>query len=144
MKIFDVLQLIGGIILAVGYIPQIIQLIRTKSCKDLNAKTYAAMVAGISLMEVYALNLAINGTGHMFLITNSISLVLVVFISILIFVIRKLKPNEDLRMDVSLDEDKDELLCPKCCSYVAPGEVLKYIDMPVPKCCPYCGQKLHY
>ena len=71
---FDTLQLIGGLILAVGYIPQIVQLIRTKSCKDLNLKTYATVFTGIALMEAYAVNLAAHGTGLMFLVTNSMAL----------------------------------------------------------------------
>ena len=53
MDLFDILQLAGGVILAVGYIPQIAQIIHTKSCADLNLKTYLAMIAGIGLMEVY-------------------------------------------------------------------------------------------
>ncbi|MCL2300844.1 MAG: PQ-loop domain-containing transporter [Firmicutes bacterium] len=71
---FDTLQLIGGLILAVGYIPQIIQLIRTKSCKDLNLNTYATVFLGIALMEAYAINLAAHGAGAMFLVTNSMAL----------------------------------------------------------------------
>ncbi len=89
MTIFDLLQLIGGIILAIGYIPQIRQIIRTKSCKDLNLKTYLSLVLGMSLMEIYAINLAASGAGVMFLITNSISLFLVIFIAILICCIPK-------------------------------------------------------
>jgi len=73
---FDALQLIGGLILAVGYIPQIIQLIRTKSCTDLNLKTYATVFIGIALMEAYAINLVANGTGLMFLVTNSMALLI--------------------------------------------------------------------
>ena len=69
MNVFDAFQLAGGMILAIGYIPQIIQIIRTKSCKDLNLKTYLAMVLGIGLMEIYAINLFISGSGLMFLIT---------------------------------------------------------------------------
>jgi len=73
---FDSLQLIGGLILAVGYIPQIIQLIRTKSCKDLNLKSYATVFVGVALMEAYAIDLAAYGTGAMFLVTNSMALVI--------------------------------------------------------------------
>lgn len=91
MTIFDILQLIGGIILAVGYIPQIRQIIRTKSCKDLNLKTYIALAVGMGFMEVYAINLASTGAGTMFLITNSISLFLVVFIAFMIKCLSKRK-----------------------------------------------------
>lgn len=36
---FDFLQLLGGIILSVGYIPQIIKIIKTKSAIDFNINT---------------------------------------------------------------------------------------------------------
>jgi len=93
MDLFDILQLAGGVILAVGYIPQIAQIIHTKSCADLNLKTYLAMIAGIGLMEVYAINLVIHGSGLMFLITNSISLILVTIINFLIVFLRKPTKN---------------------------------------------------
>lgn len=72
---FDFLQLIGGIIMSFGQIPQIAQILKTKSAKDLNLKTYIMMFAGISLMETYAINLVIHGSGGAFLITNTISLI---------------------------------------------------------------------
>ncbi len=72
--IFDALQLIGGIIMAFGQIPQIVQILKTKSAKDLNIKTYLMMCAGILLMEAYAVNLVLHGSGGAFLITKSISL----------------------------------------------------------------------
>lgn len=91
MSIFDILQLCGGLILAVGYIPQIMQIIRTNSCRDLNLKTYVAMAVGIGLMEIYAVHLTLNGSGQMFLATNSVSFGLVLFICELILKVRKNK-----------------------------------------------------
>lgn len=73
--IFDILQLIGGIIMSFGQIPQIVQILRTKSAKDLNLKTYIMMFTGIFLMEAYAINLVLHGSGGAFLITNTISLI---------------------------------------------------------------------
>ena len=81
---FDILQLIGGLILALGYMPQIIQLIRTKSSKDLNLKTYLLVFIGIVFMEPYAINLVVNGSGLMFLITNTMSLIVSLLFCILI------------------------------------------------------------
>lgn len=86
MNIFDLLQLLGGLILAVGYIPQIYQIVKTRSCKDLNLTTYISLFVGIGLMEAYAVNLVVNGSGTMFLVTNTISLVLVCIITILIVI----------------------------------------------------------
>ena len=75
MRIFiDSLQLMGGILLAIGYIPQIIKIIRTKSVGGFSPLWLFMLFFGISLMEVYAIyNLP---TTTMFLITNSISLCL--------------------------------------------------------------------
>ncbi|MFB5678186.1 PQ-loop domain-containing transporter [Paenibacillus terreus] len=36
---FAVLQLIGGVILSFGWLPQIVQMIRTRSVKGLNVNT---------------------------------------------------------------------------------------------------------
>lgn len=78
--IFALFQLIGGVILSFGWIPQIIQIIRTKSVEDLNEKTFWSLFAGISLMEIYAVKLALDGVGYAFLITNTLSLLLIVII----------------------------------------------------------------
>ena len=57
---YDILQLTGGLILGLGYIPQIMQLLCTKSTADLNLKTYLSLLIGISLMEAYAVHLALR------------------------------------------------------------------------------------
>ncbi len=89
---FDFLQLLGGIMLSVGQVPQIMQIMRTKSAKDLNLKTYVMMVTGISLMEAYAINLVVHGAGGAFLVTNTISLIAS---SIMLFLILKYGRNKD-------------------------------------------------
>ena len=86
--IFDILQLIGGLILSFGYIPQIIQIIKTKSVNDLNIKTFLFVFIGILFMEIYAINLVINKVGYMFLVTNSMSLFLSGLVCILIIKFR--------------------------------------------------------
>lgn len=72
--IYDILQLAGGVIMSFGQIPQIVQILKTKSAVDLNLKTYIMMFTGISLMESYAINLVLKGSGGAFLITNTASL----------------------------------------------------------------------
>ena len=57
MTVYDWFQLTGGVILALGYLPQIRQLLTTRSCKDLNINTYISLAAGIGMMEIYAYNL---------------------------------------------------------------------------------------
>jgi MtN3 and saliva related transmembrane protein len=91
--IFNALQLIGGAILALGQVPQIIQILKTKSVKDLNMKTYIMMVTGISMMEVYAVNLVLHGSGGAFLITNTLSLVSA---SVMVVLILKYRKREEV------------------------------------------------
>ena len=81
---FNVLQLIGGIILSIGYIPQIIKLIRTKSSDEFEIKTFLSVLLGVSLMEAYAINLVISGAGVMFLVTNTMSLIIAIVMVVLI------------------------------------------------------------
>lgn len=82
--VFTVMQLIGGIILSVGWVPQIVQIFRTRSVADLSLKSYVLMLLGIVLMEAYAVNLAAQGVGLAFLITNSLSLAVVSLVVLLI------------------------------------------------------------
>ena len=72
-----------------GYIPQIIQIIKTKLVNDLNLKTFMSIFIGVFFMEIYAINLVVTGAGYMFLVTNSMSLVLAVIMCILILMFRK-------------------------------------------------------
>jgi len=91
-NIFGIFQLIGGIIMSVGYIPQIRQIIRTKSSEGLNMKTFAMIFAGILLYEIYAISLVLkNGSGHMYLITNTISMILSGTMCVLITVFKPRK-----------------------------------------------------
>lgn len=86
---FDFLQLLGGIILSVGYIPQIIKLIKTKSAADFNIKTFVMVWIGIFFMEIYAVNLALGGNGLMYLVTNTMSLLVQSILVVLILKYRK-------------------------------------------------------
>lgn len=86
---FDFLQLLGGIILSVGYIPQIIKLIKTKSAADFNIKTFVMVWVGIFFMEIYAVDLALGGNGLMYLVTNTMSLLVQSILVVLILKYRK-------------------------------------------------------
>lgn len=86
---FDFLQLLGGIILSVGYIPQIIKIIKTKSALDFNIKTFVMVWIGIFFMEIYAVNLALGGNGSMYLVTNTMSLLVQSVLVALILKYRK-------------------------------------------------------
>lgn len=84
MTVYDWFQLIGGIILALGYLPQAKQIMETGSVKDLNLKAYLSIFIGIFFMEIYAVNLFMKNTAIMFCMTNSISLIMVGYIIALI------------------------------------------------------------
>lgn len=87
---YGLFQLIGGIIMSVGYIPQIAQILRTKSSEGLNLKSFGMIFAGILLYEIYAIALVVlESSGHMYLITNSVSTVLSGLMCLLIIFFRK-------------------------------------------------------
>lgn len=89
-NLFGVFQLIGGIIMSVGYIPQIAQILRTKSSEGLNLKSFGMIFAGILLYEIYAISLVVlESSGHMYLITNSVSTLLSGVMCLLIVYYRK-------------------------------------------------------
>lgn len=70
---FNLLQLIGGIILSIGYIPQIRKTIKTKSVEDLSSAYYVNIFVGVGCMEAYAIYSALHGVAYMFLVTNTIA-----------------------------------------------------------------------
>ena len=71
---FDFLQICGGLILAVGYLPQIYKICVIRSAADFTLKTYILAWLGIALMEAYAVHLVWDGSCLMFLVTNTLSL----------------------------------------------------------------------
>ena len=87
---YGLFQLIGGIIMSVGYILQIAQILRTKSSEGLNLKSFGMIFAGILLYEIYAIALVVlESSGHMYLITNSVSTLLSGLMCLLIIFFRK-------------------------------------------------------
>lgn len=74
--ITNLFQLSGGVILSIGYIPQIIKMIKTKSVSDFSFKFLLAVLVGISFMEVYAIYNFVFDIAIMFFITNTVSLLL--------------------------------------------------------------------
>lgn len=78
--LFAILQLIGGVILSIGWVPQIILMCRERSAKGLHLNTVLSMFTGVLLMEIYAWDLISSGTGYAFLITNTMSLLLLTIV----------------------------------------------------------------
>ena len=89
-NLFGLFQLVGGIVMSVGYIPQIAQILRTKSSEGLNLKSFGMIFIGILLYEIYAISLVVlESSGHMYLITNSVSTLLSGTMCLLIVFYRK-------------------------------------------------------
>lgn len=94
-NLFGVFQLIGGIIMSVGYIPQLAQMVRTKSSEGLNFKSFGMIFTGILLYEIYAISLVVlSGSGHMYLVTNTVSMLLSGTMCLLIKVYENKKEDE--------------------------------------------------
>jgi MtN3 and saliva related transmembrane protein len=87
--IVNALQFIGGIILSIGYIPQIRQIIKTKSVKDFNVVYLLSLAVGVGLMEIYAIYNLIQGVAVMFFVTNTIAFILAVTMLVLYRLYRK-------------------------------------------------------
>ena len=89
-NLFGVFQLMGGIIMSIGYIPQITQIIRTKTSEGLNLKSFGMIFMGILLYEIYAISLVmLEKSGYMYLITNSVSMLLSGIMCLLIVLFRQ-------------------------------------------------------
>jgi MtN3 and saliva related transmembrane protein len=86
--IFDMIQLIAGLIFCYSYIPQIMEIYKNKSAKDVSLTMYVLCIIGSILSEVYIFYLMVSfaGAGWMMLITNTIGLILS---SITVYLIKK-------------------------------------------------------
>jgi MtN3 and saliva related transmembrane protein len=77
LTFMNLLQMIGGIILSVGYIPQITKILKTKSVRDFSRIYLGGIFTGIIFMEIYAVYMFfIVGTAGAFFITNTVALAL--------------------------------------------------------------------
>ncbi|MEW4131948.1 PQ-loop repeat-containing protein [Bacillus thuringiensis] len=77
LQLFNLLQFIGGIILSVGYIPQIYKILKTKSVRDFSRIYVGGIFTGIIFMEAYAVYMYfVMHTAGAFFITNTVALIL--------------------------------------------------------------------
>jgi len=77
LTIAGILQLIGGVIMSIGYFPQIARTLKTKSVEDIDTAYYPFVFTGLAMFEVYAITLFVeSGAGLMFLVTNTLSVLL--------------------------------------------------------------------
>jgi MtN3 and saliva related transmembrane protein len=96
MNTFGTLQLLGGIILSTGYIPQIAQILRTHKVDDINLWFFVQVVLGVCCMEAYALHLYATTGQWFFLATNTTSLIL----SSTVVALKLRYGRKDMRRDV--------------------------------------------
>lgn len=84
MGFYDYLQIVGGILLVIAFLPQIIKMIRTKSVEDMSLATFTMNFIAVGFMEVYAWNLWVTHDQPAFLITNSLGWVVAATLLVLI------------------------------------------------------------
>lgn len=77
LTFFNLLQFCGGVILSVGYLPQIIKIIKTKSVRDFSLVYLTGIFTGILFMEAYAIYMYfVMHTAGAFFVTNTIAMIL--------------------------------------------------------------------
>jgi MtN3 and saliva related transmembrane protein len=74
LTIYDILQLVSGVLAVSAFIPQIVKTLKTKSVGDISPPMFALNVIAATLAEFYALNLWKEQDEPAFLITNSMIL----------------------------------------------------------------------
>lgn len=84
MFLFNVLQLLGGLIVSLSYLPQMRQILRTKSVKDFNLNSFIFLTIGLMCMETYGIYLLLTKSIIMFLLTNSLGLIVTIGMIMLI------------------------------------------------------------
>jgi len=97
MNVYDLFQLLGGIILTFSYPSQIIKIIKTKSVEDLSLQYFIGITLGVAMMEVNAVHLVLNGSALSYLITNTAALIMPI---IVIGLILKYKNKEGGYIDI--------------------------------------------
>lgn len=88
--LFNFLQLTGGIILTIGYLPQLSKILKTKNVESFSLWSLSLVAFGIFLMELYAIHLVYTTSeGLSFLITNTLSFLCAISIVILVLKYKK-------------------------------------------------------
>lgn len=99
--ILFICQIVGGILVACSWIPQIFQAIKQKNAHEVDLKPLLFLFLGSLLMEVYAISLLFEGIAIAFFITTTLNLVVV---TSLIGIVFWYVPDED--EDQNIDTKK--------------------------------------
>ncbi len=93
MEMAEVFQLIGGMILTFAALPQITQVVITKSVEGLNLLTFLMILTGNALKLVYAIHMAVNGYGLVLIITTSMSFLIILTLTSMIVYYRRFRKD---------------------------------------------------
>jgi len=74
MITFSILQIVGGFLLALGYWPQLVKLVKTKNASSFSVPFLSLLWLGVALMVPYSIELLICYDSWAFLVSNSLSL----------------------------------------------------------------------
>jgi MtN3 and saliva related transmembrane protein len=89
---FDILQLLWGVILTSGYIPQIVKTFKTKDVNSFSMNYIVMAALWITLFQIYAIYLySSTGQGIAFLITNTASWICASTLLVLVLMYRNNK-----------------------------------------------------
>ena len=86
--IAETLQMIGGLVLAVAYIPLVSMLLKNKTAKNQSIMYWVTLVTGLSLFEFYAIYLTITEHIYPYAISQTVNLIPAV---VVLFMIVKYK-----------------------------------------------------
>lgn len=109
MILIEIFQILGCVVMAVGYIPQAIQTIKTRSCDESNIKQYMTMVVGLGMTEGYALSMAMTSSrGNLLFIFNTVFFLLALAMCLLVLYMKKsalgnIADNEDIYSDFDIE-----------------------------------------
>lgn len=88
-------QVVGGTLVAISWIPQVLQAIKGKTAHQVDLKPLSFLFMGAILVEVYSVFLALQGEAVTLFVTNTIQLIVVTsLISIVFWAVPADKPSE--------------------------------------------------
>ncbi|SFX73654.1 hypothetical protein SAMN04487866_12110 [Thermoactinomyces sp. DSM 45891] len=95
MLFLVICQVVGGTLIAISWIPQVLQAIKGKTAHQVDLKPLSFLFVGTVLVEVYSVFLALQGEAVTLFVTNTIQLIVVtILISIVFWAVPADKPAE--------------------------------------------------
>lgn len=85
MIFFVICQVLGGTLVALSWIPQILHAIKGKTAYEIDLRPLTYLFVGSLLMEIYSIELALQGEAIALFWTNTINLVVVTSLISVVF-----------------------------------------------------------